>query len=670
MELHNAINFEGETLNTSLKLPESKPLPRRWVLSCLSVGLVFALSISLKADEPRKSNVALADAAKGIFEIGVGLGVDAVKSNSEKALLKAQFTYVTPENCMKPVAIQSVEDEFEFDKADKFMEMVASNGKKAVGHCLVWAKDDRTPEWFFKDGDKSVSKELLYERMKTHIDKVVGRYGDAIDQWDVVNEALADGGPQWRESGWRTASGGSEFIVKAFEYARAADPTALLVYNDYRSELPGKRENLFELIKYLKSKNAPIDAIGLQGHYELDSVPYEDLDFTLNEIKKLGLKVVISEVDIDVVKRGKWWEDGNKYREELKSFDPYKDGCPPEILKRQAEQYEKLFQVYAKHSDIIERVTFWNLHDGHSWLNYFPWDRSNHPLLFDRETLAKPAFHSVQKVLLDRRAELELNPVDEISLWENGAPGFEDRKDEPEQAKDWWVKNIHNPTITPFFADKEKATGEAIVVVPGGGHSQLVFDAEGTQAAEFLRDRGITCFVLKHRLAREEGSPYSIEKHAFEDGQRAIRYVRANADKWGFEPDKIGMLGFSAGGEVVSLVAYGDSSPIADAKDPIDQQSAKINFQMLVYPGPLGIVKKIPSDAPPAFLLVANDDGASKVVVDLLTKFRESGVPVEMHLYRKGGHGFNMGDRSKRKSIRNWPDRLAEWLEDNRTDQK
>ena len=643
-------------------------LPVRFLSALLAICfLSFSICPDLIADDGKQSKVTLATAAKGVFEIGVGLGVRAVKTDAEKKLLRSQFSYLTPENCMKPAAVQNKEGEFKFGGPDRFMKMARENGKKVVGHCLVWAKDDRTPEWFFKDGDKPVSKELLLKRMKTHIDTVIGRYGDEIDQWDVVNEALADGGTTWRESGWRTACD-SDFIVKAFEYARAADPNALLVYNDYRSELPGKRENLFKLIKYLKSKNAPVDAIGLQGHYEFDDVPYEDLDFTLNEIRKLGLKVVISEVDIDIVKRGKWWADGNKHREELKSFNPYKDGCPPEILKRQAEQYAKLFKVYAKHADIIERVTFWNLHDGQSWLNYFPWNRENHPVLFDRAAAAKPAFYSVRKVLLEKREQLGLHPVEQISLWENGAPGFEDRKDEPERAKDWWVKNVHNPSLTPFFADKATATGEAIIVVPGGGHNQLVFDAEGTEAAKYLRDRGITCFALKHRLAREEGSPYSIEKHALEDGQRAVRYVRANAEKWGIDPNKIGMLGFSAGGEVVSMVAYTDSKGDANAKDPIDRQSAKINFQMLVYPGPIGVVDKIPADAPPAFLLVANDDGASKVVVDLLNKFRESKVPVEMHLYRKGGHGFNMGNRSKRRSIQTWPQRLVDWIEDNRTE--
>ena len=667
-------------MKTPLKKTSTKTASPRTLLN-LVVGCLMLQFVALqgfpamllgddKVPDDKASNVSLVDAAQGMFEFGVGLGPNSASTETEKKLLRSQFTYVTPENCMKPAAVQNSNGQFDFKKSDRFMAMADNNGLKAVGHCLVWAKDDRTPEWFFKDGEEDASKEVLLKRMKTHIETVIGRYGDRIDQWDVVNEALSDGGKNegWRASGWRTACGGSEFIVKAFEYAHAADPSAMLIYNDYRSELPGKREKLFELIRYLKSQNAPVHAIGLQGHYELDGVPYEDLDYTLTEIKKLGLKVVISEVDIDVVKRGKWWADGNKHREELKSFNPYPDGCPAEILQEQAKQYEKLFAVYAKHADNIERITFWNLHDGQSWLNTYPWDRENYPVLFDRDSKPKPAFYTVRDQLLEQRKQQGMFPVAPFSLWADGAPGFEDRKDEPEQAKDWWVKNIHNPSLTPFFPDRGNATGEAIIVVPGGGHRQLVFDAEGTQAAKYLRERGIACFVLKHRLAREEGSPYTIEKHAFEDGQRAVRSVRANAKQWGVDPDKIGMLGFSAGGEVVSMMAYGDTNGKTDAADPIDRQSAKINFQMLIYPGPLGIPETIPAGSPPAFMLVANDDGASKVVVSLLDKFRAADVPVEMHLYQKGGHGFNMGRRSKLESIQDWPKRMAQWLSDNRSD--
>src|SRR5690606_24065900 len=141
-------------------------------------------------------------------------------------------------------------------------------------------------------------------------------------------------------------------------------------------------------------------------------------------------------------------------------------------------------------------------------------------------------------------------------LWEDGAPGFEHLKDQPEKAKDWWVKNIHNPSLTAYFPEKEKANGTAVIICPGGGHKELVFDAEGRDAALYLNTLGITAFVLKYRLAREEGSPYELGIHSREDALRAVRTVRNNAKKWGLDVNKIGMLGFSAGGEVVASVAY------------------------------------------------------------------------------------------------------------------
>ena len=195
---------------------------------------------------------------------------------------------------------------------------------------------------------------------------------------------------------------GDEFLVKAFEYAHAADPEAMLIYNDYNNELPGKREKLIRLIRSLKERGAPVHAVGLQGHYELDHVPYQDLEATLAPLRDLGVKLVISELDIDVVLRSRWWADGGKYRDELAKYDPYRDGCPPEILQRQAEQYAQLFQLFARYADVIERVSFWNLHDGQSWLNSFPWNRVNHPLLFDRQRQPKPAFGAVLKVLQEQ----------------------------------------------------------------------------------------------------------------------------------------------------------------------------------------------------------------------------------------------------------------------------
>ena len=329
---------------------------------------------------------------------GVGLSDRIADRPADWPLLTAQFGMVTPENCMKPDALQRQSGQWRFEQADRFVEFARSKDLKVVGHCLVWAKDDRTPPWFYLDGDKPASKEVLLARMKTYIDTVVGRYRGKIAMWDVVNEALGDGKGYLRESGWTRACG-EEFIAKAFEYAHAADPEALLIYNDYNNELDGKREQMLKLLADLRARKAPVHAIGLQGHYEIDRVPYEALEKTLIALRAAGIKAVVSELDIDVIPRGRWWADGGKYRDELAKVNPYADGCPPDILARQAEQYAKLFALFRRYPDVIIRVSFWNLHDGQSWLNGFPWKRVNHPLLFDRQGQPKPAYHSVLQAL-------------------------------------------------------------------------------------------------------------------------------------------------------------------------------------------------------------------------------------------------------------------------------
>jgi len=253
-----------------------------------------------------------------------------------------------------------------------------------------------------------------------------------------------------------------------------------------------------------------------------------------------------------------------------------------------------------------------------------------------------------------------------IPLWKNGAPGFENLRNEPEQAKDYWVKNIHNPSITVFFPEKEKANSAAVIICPGGGHHELVFNAEGVEPAIFLNSIGVTAIVLKYRLSREDGSPYSINIHPRQDAYRAIRLVRSMASQWNIDTSRIGMLGFSAGGEVVAMVAYTDGKGDPKAPDIIDRLNGKPNFQMLVYPGPLGIPDSIPSDAPPAFLLAANDDACCSVsVISLLEKYRAAKVPVEAHIFAQGNHAFNMGNRSKLNSIKTWPQRMADWMADN-----
>lgn len=251
-----------------------------------------------------------------------------------------------------------------------------------------------------------------------------------------------------------------------------------------------------------------------------------------------------------------------------------------------------------------------------------------------------------------------------IRLWAKGPPGFEHRKDEPEQARDWWVRNVHNPSLTVFVPPKETANGCAVVVAPGGGLRELVFDLEGKQVAEFLNTLGVTVFALKYRLPNEPGSPYTVD-HVRQDAYRAMRLVRSRAGEFGIDPNRIGMLGFSAGGAVEMMVAFtpGDGDPAAP--DPIDRANGRPNFLMMVYPGGK-IPSRIPSDTPPAFLLCANDDeyGCDAITMELVEKFRDAKVPVELHLLARGKHAFNMGGRSTFASVKGWPQRLADWLGD------
>jgi acetyl esterase/lipase len=253
-----------------------------------------------------------------------------------------------------------------------------------------------------------------------------------------------------------------------------------------------------------------------------------------------------------------------------------------------------------------------------------------------------------------------------IHLWPKGDPGFENRRNEPERAKDYWVRNIHNPSLTVFLPPKGKSNGAAVVICPGGGHRLLVWTAEGIDPAKFLDSLGFTVFVLKYRLGRDTLSPYKIDIHAREDGLRAMRYVRSHAADYSVDTARIGIMGFSAGGEVVDMVSFWANGADPSAADPIDRVSAKPDFIIQIYPGPLYVPAIIPKNTGPGFLLAANDDPCCSIsIAKLLQAYRDAGVPVETHLFAQGGHGFNMGYRSKLRSVHSWPQRLADWLWDN-----
>lgn len=251
-----------------------------------------------------------------------------------------------------------------------------------------------------------------------------------------------------------------------------------------------------------------------------------------------------------------------------------------------------------------------------------------------------------------------------VYLWENGAPNFENNKDIPERAQDWWVRDIHNPSLTTF-TPTSNLSRTAVIVVAGGGHKDLVFNSEGIKPAKYLQENGITAFALKYRLARELNSPYDIETDAAEDLRRAIRWVRAHAEDYNIDPDRIGVMAFSAGGELANLVTYYPNDGDAMAVDPVERVSARPDFMIQIYPGPIGMPDHLSTPPPPAFFLAAFDDTGPELTISRhLQMYRQAGVPAEVHIFAQGGHAFNMGDRSNLETISNWRGRLTDWLKD------
>lgn len=252
-----------------------------------------------------------------------------------------------------------------------------------------------------------------------------------------------------------------------------------------------------------------------------------------------------------------------------------------------------------------------------------------------------------------------------ITIWPQGAPGSEAHAHDPEIVENSYVRSVHNPTLTVFRADASHANGAAVVIAPGGGHRMLVFVNEGLKPAQTLNRFGITVFVLKYRLAREQGSTYSIERDAAADARRAIRWVRAHAADYGIDPRRVGLMGFSAGGELVSLVAD-NPEPVRGWKlDEVDHQSARPDFQIVVYPGPLGIPGQAIADAPPAFITAGSlDTCCAPPSLALYSQLRSAGVSAELHMFADTDHGFNVAMHNERVSIQHWPDRLFDWLSD------
>jgi acetyl esterase/lipase len=259
-----------------------------------------------------------------------------------------------------------------------------------------------------------------------------------------------------------------------------------------------------------------------------------------------------------------------------------------------------------------------------------------------------------------------------IPLWPNGAPGSESRKTEPEKInpKNGAVSNIHNPTLTVYLPPSETATGCAVIVIPGGGHRFLTIESEGTAVGKWLAAHGIAAFVLKHRLGLDESNPpgqpqpYKWDEHGVADGQRAMRLVRSRAKEWGINANAIGMVGFSAGGEIVARTAMLAAAGQAGANDPIERESSRADFQGLVYPGKSNLI--VPTkDSPPAFLACGFNDrkDISEGLAEVYLRFKQAGVPTDYHVFAGAGHGFGYRENSK-AAWNAWPERFREFLVD------
>jgi acetyl esterase/lipase len=268
-------------------------------------------------------------------------------------------------------------------------------------------------------------------------------------------------------------------------------------------------------------------------------------------------------------------------------------------------------------------------------------------------------------VLLTGTAAAELEP---IPLWPQGAPGSETRRNEPERVDagpgKHNVSNVHNPSITPYLPESGKETGTAIIIAPGGGHQKLCLGHEGGALAGWFAARGIAAFVLKYRLAREEGSTYTVDDHAMADTRRAIRLVRSRASEWKIRPDRIGILGFSAGGELAALAAMHSDGGNPATDDLVERAGCRPDFQVLIYPGSSKRFTVSPG-MPPAFIaLGAKDrDDIALGMAELYLKYKAARVPAELHIYSNAGHGFGYRPGTT-SAAGDWPLRLEEWLID------
>lgn len=360
------------------------------------VPVVCAISLLVTSCSGSKKNSASPDMPslktvfKDDFAIGTALNAEQIEEKDPKAavLVPQQFNMATPENIMKAEVIHPQWGTYNFDLADKMIEYGKKHNIKINGHTLIW--HSQLPA--FARQIQSVDSFKTF--FTDHINTVAGRYSGKIFSWDVVNEALNEDGTM-RKSVFLNKMGDG-FVTEAFRLAAAASPNTELYYNDYNNEQPAKRAGCIALIKKVQAAGVRIDGVGIQGHWHVGKVPLKDIEESIIQYAALGMKVMFTELDIEVLPRNFQGADVNQRMKSDPSLNPYVNGLPDSVQQQLAKDYQALFNLFLKHKDKITRVTFWGVNDGQSWLNGWPVrGRTNHPLLFDRQSMPKPAFYKV-----------------------------------------------------------------------------------------------------------------------------------------------------------------------------------------------------------------------------------------------------------------------------------
>ena len=373
-----------------------KKINRRTFLSGIGSSLAFlCINSSAAAKKTSIEQSGLAEVFKDRFRIGTAISSDTLVNNNSRLLrlIAREFNTITAENDMKWEMIRPSLDNWNWEVADKFVEYGLENQMLMVGHALVWHA--QIPDAVFFRNGKPKSKNEMLRIMENHIGAVVDRYKHAISVWDVVNEAIDNN--KWRQTNWYKQIG-NEYFEKAFAFAREADPSAHLIYNDYGMDNPDKQDFLLLAIRRLKSKGIKVDGVGMQLHAALDGPSAKQVENAIVKFHKAGLQVHITEMDLDVLPKvddysGAEISTNYQYDERL---NPYTEGLPDHIAKLHTERYTELFEVFVKHSDKVARVSTWGTVDSESWKNGWPVKgRTNYPLLFDRNYSPKEAYHSI-----------------------------------------------------------------------------------------------------------------------------------------------------------------------------------------------------------------------------------------------------------------------------------